>query len=218
MTTITTPALPVKDERLDWDAFTEELNQASEECAALLTELMPTPEITAELGTQEWSNEWFAQRAAADKRSRELMKYNARLVVEVGKAIAAITPNFRSLDVSYEGSGDDGEISDITVYLDRPALYDADGNRRPYTHEENQVENAKSDAANECLTKELRSWLDETCWAIAYDQHPGLEINEGSFGSLVVEPEDEDVEGSKLVLRISHTERVERYLDDVELA
>ena len=203
---------------MSWDDFAAVLTEASEAYATTLTTEMPTPEITAELGTQEWSNEWFAQRAAADKRSRELMKYNARLVVQVGKAIAAITPGFRSLDVSYEGSGDDGEISDITVYLDRPALYDADGNRRPYTHEENQVENAKSDAANECLTKELRSWLDETCWAIAYDQHPGLEINEGSFGSLVVEPEDEDVEGSKLVLRINHTERVENMLEPVELA
>lgn len=218
MTTITTSPLPTKTDDMSWDDFAAALKEASDAYALTLTTMFPTPKITAERGTQEWNIEWFAQRAAADKRTRQLMSYNAQLVVQVGKAIAAITPNFRSLDVEYEGCGDSGEICDVTVYTDRPLLFDEKGNRRPYTHEENEAENAKMDAANECLTKELRDWLDETCWAIAYDQHPGLEINEGSYGALRVEMRDEDVEGSPLVLKLSHTERVENCLDDVELA
>lgn len=218
MTTITTPSLPTKTADMSWDDFTVALKEASETYEITLTTEMPTPEITADRGTPEWNVAWFAQRAAADKRNRELMKYNAKLVLEVGKAIAAITPDFRSLDVEYEGCGDAGEICDISVYLDRPILLDEKGERRLYTNDENEAFLEKTRAATNLISGDLREWLDETCWAIAYDQHPGLEINEGSFGSLIVEPEDEDVEGSKLVLRLRHTERVERPLDDEELA
>lgn len=218
MNTITTPSLPTKTDDMSWDEFAAALAFASASYQDILAMRMPIDEIEAERGTPEWNTAWFAQMRQSEKRRRELMKYNAQLVLQVGKAIAAITPDFRSLDVDYEGSGDAGEICDINIYLERPILLDSTGKPRLYTHEENKEFLDKTNAASAFIANDLREWLDETCWAIAYDQHPGLEINEGSFGSLVIEPEDEDVEGSPLVLRIRHTERVERPLDDEVLA
>jgi len=216
-TTITntgTTPVPVKTDAMTWECFANDLVVASETEEARLLRAVPTPELTAERGTQAWDDDWAAQYHAGIKRRALLMKFNARLVLEVGKALAAAVPTFRSLDVEYQGSGDSGEACDISVFLHRPQRFDADGKPRWATHDENQEDNREADAAAALLPSELKEWLDETCWAIAYDRHPGFEIDAGGFGQIVVARADDDDLTSPLQLTINHTERVEQSYDE----
>jgi len=214
---IPTP-LPIKTDDMTWDAFTEAVVEAEEAEEARLLQAFPTPAMTAERGTDAWSLEWKAQHKASSYRKTLLMAYNSKLILEIGKAVAAAVPNFQSLDVEYEGCGDSGESCDITVYTDRPFQRDADGKVIPWTNEENEAFSKQQDAANNLIPSDLTEWMDETCWAIAYNEHPGFEINAGGYGSIVVAPADEDDASSPLQLTISHTQRVEQSYEDVVLA
>ena len=213
----TTP-LPTKTNEMSWDAFAEAITEAEQTERARLMEAIPTPAITAELGSDAWSNEWLAQRTASERRDDAVYSYCSKLILEIGKALAAAVPAFRSLDIDYEGCGDSGEACVITVYTDRPRKVDAEGKFVPWTHEENEAWNKQNDAANNILPSDLKEWMDETCWAIAYDKHPGFEIDAGGYGSIVVAPADEDDASSPLQLTIRHTERVEQSYDDEVLA
>ena len=214
---ISTP-LPTKTNEMSWDAFGEAIVEASSAEQSRLTEAIPTPAMTAEPGSDEWTSEWLAQRSASTKRSSELMAYNSQLILEIGRALAAELPNFRSLDVEYEGCGDSGEACEIGVYLSHPNRFDAEGNYQRPSQEELDERSKQQDAANNLLPSDLKEWMDETCWAIAYDKHPGFEIDAGGFGSIVVAPADEDDASSPLQLTISHTQRIEETYDDVVLA
>ena len=217
-TLIQATPVPVKTSDMSWDAFTEAIKSACDaEDARLLAEF-PTPPITAERGSDGWMDQWAAQHAAGSKRRSALMNFSAKLVVAVGQALADCVPNFRSLDVDYEGSGDSGEACDISVYLNLEPLLDADGKWRRPTPEEDEARNRQRDEANNTLPAELTEWLDETCWAIAYDRHPGFEIDEGGYGQISVAPADEDDPTSPLQLTITHTERTETTYDEEVLA
>ena len=210
--------IPTKTADMSWAEYGEALKEASASYEDILQMEMPTPEIAAERGTPEWNTEWFAQLKHGEQRRSALMSYNARLIVALGEALRAAIPDFRSLDINYEGSGDSGERCDVTIYLDNPPRFDAQGERRATTEAEYKAYSTAQSEANKLIAGDLYDWLDETCWAIAYNQYPGFEINEGGFGSIRVEPTNEDEFASPLVMRITHTERVERTLDDVELA
>ena len=177
----------------------------------------PTPPMTAERGTDAWNLEWRAQHKASSYRKTLLMAYNSKLVLQIGKAVAAVVPDFGSLCVEYEGSGDSGEACDIHIYLKRAIKYDENGKFIPLTHEENQAFIKREAEANSILPSALEEWMDETCWAIAYNAHPGFEINEGGYGTIEVAENDEE-EGSPLRLTISHTERTEHTYNDEVLA
>ena len=207
--------IPTKTDEMSWDLFTLALQTAATAEEQCLARNYPTPEITAERGTPQRNEQWFAQRGAADTRAYQLTLFHYKLIVEVGRALAAAVPNFRSLDIEYEGSGDNGEGCEITVYTDRPMKFDAEGKWVRPTAEESEEFTRQHDAANNILPSDLREWMDEICWSIAYHQHPGFEINEGGYGTITVEPADEDEEGSPLQLRISHTQRIEETEEEV---
>ena len=207
--------LPTKTADMSWDVFTQEIVDAYGAEEERLTEAFPTPAMSAEPGSDDWSSQWLAQRRAADERSSHLMSYASKLILQIGKALAAAVPNFRSLDVEYEGCGDSGEGCSISVFVDRLRKVDAEGKFVRWTDEENEAFRQQNEAANNILPSYLKAWMDETCWAIAYNQHPGFEINAGGYGQIVVAPADEDEEGSPLQLTISHTQRTEECYEDV---
>ena len=214
---ISTP-LPTKTNEMSWDAFAEAITEAEQAERARLMEVIPTPAMTAEPGSDAWNNEWLAQRLASDKRDAVFYSYCSKLILEIGKALAAAVPAFRSLDIEYEGCGDSGESCVITVYTDRQRKVDAEGKFIPWTNEENEAWLKESYAANQILPTYLKEWMDETAWMIAYNKHPGFEIDAGGFGQIVVARADEDDASSPLQLTISHTERVEQSYDDEVLA
>lgn len=214
---ISTP-LPTKTNEMSWEDFYEAITDAEHTEKVRLLEVIPTPPMTAEPRSDAWNEEWFAQRRASDKRDAAFYGYCSKLILEIGKALASAVPAFRSLDIEYEGMGDSGEACVITIYTDRPRMFDAEGNFRRPTHEENEAFNQQQDAANNILPSDLKEWMDETAWMIAYNRHPGFEIDAGGFGQIVVARADEDDASSPLKLTIRHTERVEQSYDDEVLA
>jgi len=214
ITPITSP-VPAKTSGQSWDDFAEALKNASEAEASRLMSAIPTPPITADRSSDEWLGQYQAQRVASDKRSYQEVCFDAKLIVSIGQALADEVSDFNSLDISYAGSGDNGEDSEFNVYLNRPILLDDDGNRRRYTAAEHSDLINRENAATALLTGDLCEWMDETAWGIAYNSHPGFEIDAGGFGTLSVARADGD-DSSPLQLTISHTQRVEEtYADEV---
>ena len=214
---ISTP-LPTKTSGMSWDAFAEAIAEAEQAERARLMEAFPTPAITAKSGTPAWNDEWLAQRTASEKRDDAFYGYCSKLIVEIGKALASTVPMFCALDIDYEGAGDNGEACSITVRLNRVMSFDEDGKFIRWTDEQNQAYLTQYKEAQAVLPTQLTEWMDETCWAIAYQQHPGFEINEGGFGCLTVAPANEDDPTSPLQLTITHTERTEHTYEPSVLA
>ena len=217
-TIISATTIPVKTDDMSWDDFTQLIIDAYSDEEVRLLHAIPTPPMTGTPGGEEWNNQWLAQRAAADKRSTQMISFASKLILEVGKALAAAVPTFSSLFIEYAGSGDSGEACDINVYVDRLYTKDTEGNFIPWTDEENKAFHQQHEAANNILPSQLTEWLDETAWGIAYSAHPGFEIDAGGFGQIVVAPADENEEGSPLQLTISHTDRVEETYPEEVLA
>ena len=200
MMTITTPTiqatttLPVKTADMSWDDFTTAITEAQEVEQSRVELEVPTPEITAEARTDEWNEQYQAQRQASHQRDALQNTFNICLVVAVAEALEVVVPNFRTLEINYRGSGDSGEACDIAVSADassvKPTQLSSWG-QLIYTDEERvrfSAIHAEADAVSaECLTEELTDWMDETCWSIAYATNPGFEINEGGWGLISVE-------------------------------
>jgi len=197
MTITTAPAttfIPVKATDMTWDDYASAIAEASSnESLRLITEIT-TPAITAEARTDEWNEQYQAQRQASHQRAALENTFNIRLVVAVAEALEAAVPNFRTLEIDYRGSGDNGESCDISVSADascvKPTQLSSWG-QLIYTDEERvrfSAIHAEADAVSaECLTEALTDWLDETSWDIAYATNPGFECNEGGWGQISVE-------------------------------
>jgi hypothetical protein len=87
-------------------------------------------------------------------------KWAAERDAENTEVRAALLAQLRALGVTevtaeYEGYGDSGNVEDITLQPTEIAI-----------------------------PSELSSQLDEFAWAFAYQQHPGLENNDGGYGTL----------------------------------
>jgi hypothetical protein len=87
-------------------------------------------------------------------------KWAAERDAENTEVRAALLAQLRALGVTevtaeYEGYGDSGNVEDITL---QPTEI--------------------------VIPSELSSQLDEFAWAFAYQQHPGLENNDGGYGTL----------------------------------
>lgn len=210
-TTLTTTPVPVKAEGQSWDDFAEAIKAAVEAEQARLSAEFPTPSITAERGTDEWWAQFDAQRKADNQRSNILNRFQAKLIVSIGEALDAVVPNFEALRIEYSGSGDNGEDCDIDVDIKREAPthtiapYEGASPRLAYTHEENEAWLQASKDALALLPSELTEWLDETCWAIAYEKHPGFELDAGGYGRISVERN----EAGEMKLTLTHTNRIE---------
>jgi len=207
----TTTTVPVKTDAQSWHIFTIAIKTAVEAEEARLIAEFPTPIITAELGSTEWNEQYFAQRRASDDRSEILSRFTAKLIVSVGEALASIVPNFDALRVEYEGSGDQGEgcTFDVDIRREPPTNtvvpFEGAKPTLAYTNQENQAWLQASSDALALLPDDLTEWLDETCWALAYSIHPGFEVDAGGFGTITVQRNADGV----MKLTLTHADRVE---------
>ena len=196
--------VPAKTDDLSWDDFTTALKAASEAEEVRLAEVIPIPAVTGKPGSDEWNSQFDANYRAKSQQRDALSRFQSKLVLAVGAAVAGEVEDFSSIDINYEGSGDSGEACDIYVSVSRKLNTDGNGKHVPFTDEETAAYRAKCDAANSLLSSDLREWLDETCWGIAYAAHPGFETDAGGFGTITIARED-----GELQLTLEHTERTE---------
>ena len=205
--------LPTKTNEMTWDNFSSLILSAYEAERQRLTEVIPTPPITAtsgEFGTgrsDEWMEQYQAQQNADRERTAELTKYEAQLIASIAEALEASVPLFKELYVGYEGSGDQGEDCDISVELERgyePTMKTSWGTPC-WTDEQNEEFRAREKAAYDLLPSDLISWMDEICWSLAYQQHPGFEIDDGGFGTITVKRDEAGV----MKVSLEHTDRIE---------
>jgi hypothetical protein len=124
------------------------------------------------------------------------------------------------LDVNYRGSGDNGESCDISVLIDTSCVKPTQRSSWGvliYTDEERkQVSVLREEAVAltaTYLNDELSEWLDETCWSIAYNQHPGFEINDGGWGTITVMRDDV----GEMKMSLNHTQMPATEYDTVVL-
>jgi len=202
-----TTIIPVKTDDVSWDNFAALIRAAYETARHQLTVEIPTPPMTAERTSDEWMEQYRAQQDAARRRTAELNKYEAQLIASIAEALEASVPLFKELLVSYEGSGDSGESCDISVEVERgfEPTKETSWGSLCYTHQENEEYLARLKAATALLPSDLTEWLDEICWGLAYQQHPGFEIDAGGFGNITVKRNDAGV----MKVSLEHTDRIE---------
>ena len=197
--------LPTKTDDTSWDAFATSIRSAYEAERQRLVEEIPTPAITAERSSDEWMTQYRAQQDVASQRTAELNKYEAQLIASIAEALDASVPFFKELLVRYEGSGDNGESCDISVELEwgfEPTKETSWGSLC-YTHQENEQMRAREKAAYDLMPSDLTEWMDEICWGLAYQQHPGFEIDAGGYGTITVKRND----AGEMKLSLDHTAR-----------
>jgi hypothetical protein len=202
--------VPAKTQAMDWDCFTESITVASETEEQRLFQAYPTPQITAKPGTDEWNQQYQAQRRADRIRTDEHQAFQARLIVAIAEALETEVPGFSSLIIEYQGSGDSGEEGDLIIDVDfigEPSIpSERFEGRFVYSNEQSEERVRNQEFAESLLPADLTEWLDETAWAIAYSSHPGFEIDAGGFGNLCAS-RDEDT--NQMTLTIQHTQRTE---------
>ncbi len=202
-----TTLIPVKTDDVSWDEFSALIRAAYETAKQQINEAIPTPPITVERSSDEWMRQYQAQRDATSQRTAELNKYEAQLIASIAEALEASVPLFKELFVEYQGSGDSGEACDISVEIERgyEATKMTSWGTPCFTNEQNEEYRAREKAAYELLPSDLTEWLDETCWSLAYAEHPGFEIDAGGFGSITVKRNEAGV----MKVSLDHTDRIE---------
>ena len=217
-TTISTTPVPVRTEGQSWDDFVEAIIAADNDEGTRLLQAFPTPEITAERGSDEWMPQYQAQVDASQTRDAAQQKFQARLIVAVTEAIEASVAGFQELTVEYAGSGDSGEDGYVSVSVgcvgEATIPHSHFPTRLLYSQEQQDERARNQEIADGLLTDYLKEWLDETAWAIAYSKHPGFEIDAGGFGTITAA---RDEATGKMTLELSHTQRVEENYAPVEL-
>ena len=207
-----TTLIPVKTDDVSWDDYSALILAAYEAARQQINEAIPTPPITAtrtqgERSSDEWMAQYQAQRDAASKRTAELNKYEAQLIASIAEALEASVPTFSYLLVEYEGSGDSGEESNISVELDwRSETTEKTPWGSPlYTAEQSADRRAREKAAIALLPSDLTEWLDEICWGLAYAEHPGFEVDAGGYGTITAKRND----AGEMKVSLDHTDRYE---------
>lgn len=215
-----TTSIPSLAPDIAWNDFVDAIIEAASNESFRLLTAVPTPEITAEVRTDEWNEQYQAQRRASHQRDELQNSFNIRLVVAVAEALEASVPHFRTLEIDYRGSGDNGESCDIYVSADASSIQPtqmSSWGHLIYTDEERERVSAihtEADAISSgLLTEELTDWLDETAWSIAYNQNPGFETNEGGWGRISVE---RDADG-EMKMSLDHTQMTATDYDTVVL-
>jgi hypothetical protein len=129
-------------------------------------------------------------------------------------------PDLRRIEISYDGSGDSGQIEEIYYVSDRFSYSEQvivdDSEILPdeIACGHKARKGAWSQIHHKWINDEeprnenLREALDRIAWDIAYGQNPGFEINEGALGSLYISL-DPDEDPSELKIQLEHSERVE---------
>lgn len=117
--------------------------------------------------------EWTSINETVKRMARERKE-------ELASKRATLLPKLRGqgieqIEATYDGYADSGNIEDVTLF--------PEGVRGDAALEANQLEG-----------------LEDFLWAVAYDLHPGFEINDGGFGKI-----SWDLRADKIT--VSHSER-----------
>jgi hypothetical protein len=140
----------------------------------------------------------------------------------VFKYLVTQNPSLHSLHVTYEGSGDSGQIENVVFYkldknsysgdseIDIETNYSIDKSKLGCSEIEDKYEYFTNDDGS-CHIYRL---LDCLAWDLAYDQNPGFEINEGGFGSVIIEFDtdllstSEEIENREIIVKVCHSDRI----------
>ena len=166
------------------------------------------------------SNFW----ASHDKHTSELLTKSeqaAQHLRKIFKHLQSVNPELMTIEVQYDGSGDSGEIESIGYYK-RPfstVMYDPASeidvtDSEPLSGEltNGMVKNrsfwnpeTRSMVQQEPSPPTARELIDDLAWDVAYGKHPGFEINEGAYGTVVIYQDEDD----EVQVQLTHNERIE---------
>jgi hypothetical protein len=131
--------------------------------------------------------------------------------------LISIDPSITTLEVTYEGSGDSGQIESIDLMagntiLGKQCLDEVlpDG-----TVDDHYLKHKHWQAGQGWVTdtgkpnKTAGDMLDELAWDLAYSSNPGFEINEGGYGTVLIEyvPSDDEDEDDTVTVSLEHNNR-----------
>lgn len=113
----------------------------------------------------------------------------------------------KQVDVQFDGSGDSGQIEAI-VYT--PGKGDLFGGTEVDGTETELTSWASGEPRRAIRNRTVDELVEEACYGILENSHPGWEINEGAFGDFVI-----DVENDRISLNFNQRiEAVESYEEE----
>lgn len=125
-------------------------------------------------------------------------------------------PELARIEVTYEGSGDSGQIEDVNYFQsptdcvlieidDMAPLPDEVAQGKTFQAGQWEPERGFVKNGNP-VNISARQLIDEFAWDLAYSQNPGFEINEGGYGTISITSDEDD--RSTVHIRLSHSERI----------
>jgi len=173
------------------DQLSEKLQEPDPEGLGNTTSLVETPSFEATM------RKYYADRDARVARSKESLKETCKILFKAG---------IPRVEISYDGYGDSGCIDRVEFFKETWAgkrlLKDKeiDSLKLPTSTTEEQYYHSEK---KEYLHKDVECTMAAKIEACAYDFLPGgYEINEGSFGDLVINTE-------KAKVTLKHNTRIE---------
>jgi hypothetical protein len=130
----------------------------------------------------EWTTTYLAE-AAARKRAQDSMLAANKSVLVAALAVAGI----RYVEIAYDGYGDSGAIENAVF---------CNADNAPLTCPDVTVDVLQMgrDADQpQCAAVPLREALDDFVYAALASQHSGWEINEGSYGQLRINLDEDRI-------------------------
>ena len=129
---------------------------------------------------QEWMSKYISEQAARNTLLKAMFIHNKSVLLHA-LADAGIT----SVEMQYDGMGDNG-------CLEKPEYTDTDGNPGDIPDMSITLQALKYGAPD---IEQVTSPMDDAVENLAYDalavNHPGWEINDGSFGTFRIDVEEE---------------------------
>jgi len=170
-------------------------------------------------------NEVLAEIIEYQKQLKDQAQKGCLLLKGIFLYLRSKDERVHKITITYEGSGDSGDISDITV---EPAecnteilkelnqLLDED---MPAEFNYQRTVGQQYDSKAMCWKpvvapdpSSISEALDAIAWDVAYGYHPGFEINEGGFGEIIIrqatEEELEDGIEHGVSIEINHNNNV----------
>ena len=145
-----------------------------------------------------YKEEWERRMAERDREAKERKKENKKTLRTICMMLSR--HRIKKVVISYDGQGDSGCIGDIHLFDDKLPLNDDAINNLELTKYTRKEYNWKlQQGAGSCQRtfqeEEVECSVISKLEDIAYDYLPcGWEINEGSYGELVIHVEDGVIE------------------------
>lgn len=163
----------------------------------------------------DWSAIWL-------ENQRNLKSQASDAAVKLGKIfsyLAELNPALATIEISYDGAGDSGQVDCIGYYdSDRNLITVEDDHPLPDAIADGKQQTpgrwvpgegfVASGTPRNLSADEL---LSDLGWDLAYGANPGFEINEGGYGTITVAVSDLDPNEISVIL--SHSERYVQTID-----